>query len=852
MAPESSRWRDIVLNPCNHSAERRNWAATKDALQALAEQPAATPEVVAGSDLKFFQVTADAIGSDSCSVVEVAWNSGSSLWEPTGTTYTAYDWSPNGVFKQNFVEDFYGVGRVNEEVAADALEVLAIEGYARFIEGTATGSMSSQQVTVTINEYWGDPLNGRSPGASVTVKDPTNNAPQLANGDKVLAVFDEKNQEYVLIAPWKGSQTPGTSALVQVKSGTINCDESLEKNNLCIYPGIKVDISAQALIDEAFCDEQFQDGQAVWIIDARGCRKVDRLIHGERYIAVQMVAEFDSGSGPKPLYAVVDASPPIRWFRVLSNAEAIVEDGEQNNLRCRDCDDDDVLDDSPSVWGVWHDVNPCEFDDATVPDNTAKLIYFPMHRLRCSTLEEQIAGGFDECLDTDVDPFCRNNELVLAWWNPLSQRWEAITDLEKCINLNGQETAHIVVCNPEPNETCCVWDAVKLKYSPRNSSYCLPKVEREKVWVRCSNGFIGNLPIGYCKLGVKICNNFNCQGENREAFMFDCGDCTECTCPDQCEVVTFRMYTDNPNDDCGSIIGDIVGSMLCVDQNPMVEYPGPPITIGERLSRRGFWGEFEVIGIEPRILYSTTGNYGALTNQIILIEVACGGTGHAPGTIISKWKENGDPINQTVTFTAGIEGCLPSLDSNGFQQYRVRTYRYGLWVQCFNNKMANVQIYWLKNTEMIVGGDTQTIDPDCSSDCNPDPEPRIVATQEAMWGDGGFEEVSQCCVNTQVVDRVGIGGTAIECQQNLDSVPIIGMPQNLEFGKTTCPSCFHGKHIFAGCPCSTFGDPPPGPGTPGWPGASGWMCDQNYQGCVSTNWYIQLEWVPGAGSGPPL
>jgi hypothetical protein len=836
MTAEIGRWRDIVLAPCNQTAARRNWAATKEALQALAEQPPAeAAEPVAGADLRFFEVLTSNIGGDSCQVKEVVFNAGTLEWEATGAEFEAWDWTPDGAFKQNFVEGFVGIGRLNETIGDTALEVMAIEGYARFIEGTATGAMAGQTVSVTIDEFWGDPLNGRSPGASTTVHDVTNQAPNLANGDKVLAALDEKRQLYVLLAPYKGSQPPGTSAIVQIKSGPGGeCNTSVSKDGFCLYSAVKTELSAQALIDEEFCAEKFQDGQQVWVLDARNCRTVDRLQHMERYVAVSMLDEFSpGGSSPRPLYAVVDASPPLRWFRILNNAEAIAQDGTPNDLKCRDCDDDDVLDDSPSVWGKWEDRNPCEFDKAVVPDPEPQLLYFPFHAIRCLSVEEQIIEGFDECWDNDVDPYCRNEELILGFWNPIAERWEAITDIQKCIQANGVEVAHIMICNNEYKEPCCLYDAVKLVYSPRNDSYCAPKTKRSRVWARCANGYTGFLPVGYCRLGVKICNQFLCDGERRPVFMFDCGNCAPCVCPDPCDIMTFTLSTDNANDDCASLINGITGIMRCVDQIPVFDDP-PPTTPEEYDAAKGWWGEFEVIGVKPRILYGCMADYNGLINQLIYIEISCGGQGVPPGTILGKYTDELDPISAPVTFKSGIFSCLPLTDEFGEQLYAVRTYQYGIWAQCGDlaGSITNVQIFWLKDPELRTGADVKTITPECDDECPGGLTGRQVATSSALWGDRGFTESSPCCANSHVYFALPF---LFECSQILDDVPIIGMGVQPE-GQTSCPDCGSGTHSFAGCPCINYN-----------PGDVD--CEQDVTPCQTITMFVQLEWTPATGEG---
>ena len=82
---DPNRWRDIVLAPCNASAERRNWAATRDALEGLANDANTDGNATApASELKFFRVLTSAVGSPSCSVIEVTYNATADEWQDNG------------------------------------------------------------------------------------------------------------------------------------------------------------------------------------------------------------------------------------------------------------------------------------------------------------------------------------------------------------------------------------------------------------------------------------------------------------------------------------------------------------------------------------------------------------------------------------------------------------------------------------------------------------------------------------------------------------------------------------------------------------------------------------------------
>lgn len=293
------------------------------------------------------------------------------------------------------------------------------------------------------------------------------------------------------------------------------------------------------------------------------------------------------------------------------------------------------------------------------------------------------------------------------------------------------------------------------------------------------------------------------------------------------------------------MISEIQGALRCVDVNPVLAG-----------TSSGWWGEFEYLGTEPRILYGALANYGSRTNEIIWLEIVCGGTGHPPGTIINKyWIPDGETMPEAwdgaVEFLTGLIACMPLPDAEGNPRFRAREYRYGVWARCDDedelNGIAEVQVFWLKNAEMAAGLDWQTVDPNCSAGCDNPPSPREVATADAIWGNAGFEDQSPCCANSHIYQATN--GPAMECQQVLD-IPILGLPGGLEDGLVTCPTCFNATHPFVGCECFMIGDQIPG--IPGYIEADGWQCGTYITPCQIIKWFIQLEWPPAEGSGPPI
>lgn len=796
MTPSINRYKDIVLNPCNRSVERRNTAAIRDALQALAEQqPEATPSSGGGgSQLVFFEVQADAVGNPSVAVKEMIYDTIGGTWGATGADYTAYDWT--GSQNVNFRTGALGFGRINTQVAVDALEVMSIEGVARVIEVSLTENMgmtTTKQAAADVDAFWGDLPNGRDPGASVIIHDITNMAPAATMGSKALAIWDEKRQIYVMVAPWNGLQPPGQAAVVEIAGGDaeLGCDDSVEEDSYCLYKGNVLTVA----VPTTLCDDKFVTGAPIWVVDGRNCHGNSRLNHQERYIAVSSGIIFDPHPGgplsdERTIYVVVEYSPSFRWFRVLRDNETLgFAEPEPNDLTCREHDcGGDRPDDAPSAWAVWEDINPCT-RVVQVIDGTYVLLYFTMYRSRCKPAEEQTDE--EKCQSRDANPSCRKDQHILGWWNPVSERWEAVADSTSC--ERGSDMAFVYVCEGDAYLDCCLFDSIKITFWPRNESYCDPVRDIEPVWARCTNGQV-ELPDGWCKLGVRICDALECtfgnppKTETRPVYLIECGPCDVCTCPStETNVVRYKLRVENPFGPC-SFIDGIAGEMKCLDENPFNAAHG---------SGEGWYAIINIPGLTPKLMYHTTPWDKSVETGYpdgAWLEISCGGEAYFPGQVIAAYNELEAQINTPTPndYEIGIDECRPMhvmLPGQDRQLYRPRNYAYGLWMECLNGNLINFYMYMLNFPTTTVPRN-----PICSDD-----GPRQIPTVTQILGEGEDLQTSgKCCANWQVACFPDI---VMACKAGIE-IPIPDLGGALS-GETTCSPCSFPdpNHLFGGCPC---------------------------------------------------
>lgn len=191
-------WKRIVLDPCNRTAQRRNEAAIRDSFEEIVNyitNITTTTTIEGDGSVVFFEVTTTSIGSASTAAKEIV----TPGFTATGRDFTIYDYSANKRFAQNFVDGFVGCGRLSPDIAEDAVVVIELEGYARWISGTLNADVVGGTVQATVDAYWGAFPNSADPGSPVTVVDRINCAYNAKEGDGYLAVWDEQEQEYVIV-----------------------------------------------------------------------------------------------------------------------------------------------------------------------------------------------------------------------------------------------------------------------------------------------------------------------------------------------------------------------------------------------------------------------------------------------------------------------------------------------------------------------------------------------------------------------------------------------------------------------------------------------------------------------------
>jgi len=383
----------------------------------------------------------------------------------------------------------------------------------------------------------------------------------------------------------------------------------------------------------------------------------------------------------------------------------------------------------------------------------------------------------------------------------------------------GDQVDHILVCKPDAAITdCCLYDARMIVHRKGPEGYCNEITEVTPVWARCSNGFVEALPDGYCLLGKKLDDPAICTlddiAEEREVYLIDCGTCPNCICPDPCDSLTARIQV--LPDICG--LGVITCQMQCVDGNPLQVDDGDPET------HRWYYGEFEVDGIEQRMLWGAGGRVWRETSpgnfewvdESFWVELDCQGeTGHVVGCYLQEGEPGSVPCVEDYELETGIDGCCPFLDSAGNPQYTERTYHYALTCFCdpTTDILDSLRIWWLKDSWGQVTGDRTTQTTACDDECPSGGRPTLadVPSPTGWWAANSFEAVGECCANSK---RFRTELVIDECHQDFTTDPeirIAEIPNNVpdtdppEPNSNTCPGCvMGGSHIFAGCECGVL------------------------------------------------
>jgi len=304
-------YQSIILDPCHQGQERRNWAAIRKGFEQVADQ---INNIITinegdqiGDQLVLFQVLADNIGAPTVGVRQLVWNG--SVWLANGEDYTAYDWSEHWIFRRNFYAGMQGIGVRRPLIAEDALVIITLESYARFVAVTLNGTLNKgSSASASVDGYWGAYPNVANPGTSLTIYDDADQSNTLESGDKAIAVFDEVGQKYILLTNKEKDETPTTDeiAVVMINEAGDACTLA-PYSGYCVWNGKLQDPVGGATM----CGSPWTNGADIWILDIRACSATGSAPRGERYLAWNTGLTFNpGGAGSRPLYAIKTEQVP--------------------------------------------------------------------------------------------------------------------------------------------------------------------------------------------------------------------------------------------------------------------------------------------------------------------------------------------------------------------------------------------------------------------------------------------------------------------------------------------------------------------------------------------------------------
>lgn len=194
------RYKDILVNPCNASAQRRNNEAIRDAFEGFDDEfPGAAPPSTGGGDATYpFVVTSDSTDDGLSAPVKIA-DRTATPWEFT-IDKVAYDPSPDSVFQYNLKQGHFGWCRLApEHPEEDAVEIISVEGRSRFLSGVLAETMGGGSGLATIEFQWGRYPNGFpiNIDSDIVVHDRIGQLDGKVAGTPILAILDEERDQYV-------------------------------------------------------------------------------------------------------------------------------------------------------------------------------------------------------------------------------------------------------------------------------------------------------------------------------------------------------------------------------------------------------------------------------------------------------------------------------------------------------------------------------------------------------------------------------------------------------------------------------------------------------------------------------
>lgn len=640
-------WKRIVLDPCNRSAQRRNEAATRDAFEEIVQYITNNNTTITGDGtIVFFEVTATSIGSATTTAIEIV----TPGFTPTGRTFTIYDYTPDLRFAQNFVDGYLGCGRLSEDIAADAVVVIELEGKARYIDGNLTADMAAGAAAADVTNFWGAYPNIHTPGASVTVQDRNNFGPNAKDGDYYLAVWDEQAQEYVVVMI-----DDHELIMFKVNAAQTLGAQSAQVTELLVVDGVPPTFTTTGRTLTAY--------DPTWTA-APGDKPRFAQNFVENYRGVGRHApEIDNES-----IVIIELEGKARF--IDGTLAANVAAGSAS------CNVD-------NYWGAYPNVgNPGS--PVTVYDR-----------------EGYAATAL-------------SGERYLAVWDEQEQKYVFILPTKNCCRTSGEIEWLHVCNETELANACCLWGDAIIKRIDEDltTDFCHPVFCSKPVWYWCFQGVeegeetplkadvVGEY---WCGLAKRVKQDHDCGGDIRDVYAVDCREC-ECACPGGKVWVTVHAF------DC---VDEFTTIASCVTNNPMLVSGDPGYGTDGWWAEFSLSGYYPLMGVDvsisPAINVTPAGGGAAESKTEVYVVVGC-----PSGTITNAedlcslnrvfvlmnsgsfqeitgtgWQSVDPPVIGSIrplTIRVGDDDCI---------QWCTRTYYYGMFFECNLGVISGAIMYHL-------------------------------------------------------------------------------------------------------------------------------------------------------------
>lgn len=228
--------------------------------------PGETPTGLAKYNVLRFRVTnsSPVPGNTSLAFANLlTWQSGA--YGNGNATVVVIDYTPTSEFSNRWRNGFRGYCIQKQDRKTIVIsgstypcyEVLWVESYARWIEFRLTTNVSGGQAEGTVLRYWGCTA-GQSPGTTVLLKDRLGKVANGRIGYRGIAVHDEIEKEYVIIA----DETPGITSLPLEETTKCVKIRNGKRKDQCVYDGLLVEPGNLAGMCE---DGAFNTVTSVWL-----------------------------------------------------------------------------------------------------------------------------------------------------------------------------------------------------------------------------------------------------------------------------------------------------------------------------------------------------------------------------------------------------------------------------------------------------------------------------------------------------------------------------------------------------------------------------------------------------------